>query len=257
MSNPISRSADIGQLRRHAVIAAVAIALCLVLAAFALTHYLGLDPAPFIAKTAALYAICAAIMLRFLPQHLPQTAFGGANLITLLRAGLLSLAGGFIGAQGDAGWWPAGLAIGALLLDGVDGWIARQSGRASGFGARFDMEIDSLGTLVLAALVWTQGQAGAWVFLAGGLRYAFVAAAFAVPVFGGDLPPSRRRKAACALMVAALAFALMPPVPPFLAMAVCLPALIFLIVSFTLDVLYLLRTRLSADVPIAKNAGKS
>lgn len=248
-------------LRRRSVMAAAAVALGLVLAAIALTHGLALAPAPFMAKAAGLYALAVAIMLRFLPLHLPQTAFGGANFITLLRAGLLSLAGGFIGAEGDPGWWPAGLATAALALDGVDGWIARRTGRESGFGARFDMEIDSLGTLILAALVWTLGQAGAWIFLAGLLRYGFVFAGLAAPRLAGELPPSPRRKAACAVMVSALAFALLPPVPPFAAMAATGAALIFLIVSFTLDVLFLLRTGGSenrpAEVPVAKNAGKS
>lgn len=251
---------DFLALRRRSVTAAVVVALGLVLAAFSLTHGLALAPAPFIAKTAGLYALSVAIMLRFLPLHLPQTAFGGANLITLLRAGLLSLAGGFVGAVGDSGWWPAGLATTALALDGLDGWIARRSGRESGFGARFDMEIDSLGTLILAALVWTMGQAGAWVFLAGLLRYGFVLAGLVVPRLAGDLPPSNRRKAACAAMVAALAFALLPPVPPFAAMAATGAALIFLIVSFTLDVFYLMRAAAPesrpAEVSVARNAGK-
>ena len=43
-------------------------------------------------------------------------------------------------------------------LDGVDGWLARRSGIASAFGARFDMEIDALLILVLAVLAWRSAR---------------------------------------------------------------------------------------------------
>ena len=78
-------------------------------------------------------------------------------------------------AGGLAGSWL--VATLTALLDAVDGALARRSGLASDFGARFDMETDAAFTLVLCALVLQAGQAGPWVLAAGLMRYAFVAAA--------------------------------------------------------------------------------
>ena len=41
----------------------------------------------------------------------------------------------------------------ALLLDAVDGGVARRTGTVSGFGARFDMEVDAFLILVLSGYV--------------------------------------------------------------------------------------------------------
>ena len=51
----------------------------------------------------------------------------------------------------------------------------------SAFGARFDMEVDALLILVLSAGVWWFDKAGAWVWLSGLLRYAFIAAGWGLP----------------------------------------------------------------------------
>jgi phosphatidylglycerophosphate synthase len=91
-------------------------------------------------------------------------------------------------------WSIVVLALIALVLDGVDGRVARRRGEASAFGARFDMETDALLILVLAALAWSLGKAGAWILLAGALRYLFVAAGFVLPWLRAELPPSRRRQ---------------------------------------------------------------
>src|SRR5437867_3690361 len=67
------------------------------------------------------------------------------------------------------------------LLDGVDGWLARRTHMASTFGERFDMETDALLILVLSVLAWQYDKAGAWLVLAGLLRYLFVAAGWLLP----------------------------------------------------------------------------
>jgi phosphatidylglycerophosphate synthase len=95
-------------------------------------------------------------------------------------------------------------AIAAAAMDAVDGWLARRTGMASAFGARFDMEVDALLIQVLSILVWTHDKAGAWVVLSGLLRYGFVAAGLVWPWMERPLEPSRRRQTAIAAM--ALAF---------------------------------------------------
>jgi hypothetical protein len=125
----------------------------------------------------------------------------------------------------------------------VDGALARRSGLASAFGARFDMETDAAFTLVLAALVYHAGQAGAWALAAGLMRYAFVAAAAAWPWLAAPLAPSRRRQAVCVATITALIVALAPVVPAPLAGALAAAATALLALSFAVDVRALARAR--------------
>jgi phosphatidylglycerophosphate synthase len=162
--------------------------------------------------------------------------------VTLLRAALVCLIGGTLGARGGPlGWSVPGLVALALALDGADGWLARRLRATSRFGARFDLEVDALFLLVLALLAWQAEQVGAWVIAIGLLRYAFVAAGWLWPVLRADLPPSLRRKAVCVLQGAALLACLLPPVAADLAAALAAAALAALALSFAIDVAWLIR----------------
>ena len=133
----------------------------------------------------------------------------------------------------------------AAALDGVDGWIARRTRTASVFGARFDMETDALLILVLSALVWRAGKAGAWVVASGLMRYAFVAAATVWPWLHEPLEPSRRRQAVCVVQIAALLLALLPAVGAPAAGRIAAAALAVLAWSFLVDILWLWRLHAS------------
>ena len=171
---------------------------------------------------------------------------GAANRVTLLRGGLLALLVGFGAAllAGDAATgtaWPFALALVALMLDGVDGAVARRTGTASDFGARFDMEVDAALALVLAILVFAVDRAGLWVLLLGLPRYAFLAAARWLPALRRPLPPSQRRRVICVVQVATLAGSLFPWVGPPLPALACVIAGVLLYGSFAVDVRLLLR----------------
>jgi phosphatidylglycerophosphate synthase len=171
-------------------------------------------------KAVAWLAFALAIAGPALAQHLPQARVGPANRVTLLRAGLVALVAATIGeplmavdhgaAAGPVAWMLFLTAAICLALDGVDGWIARRRGVASPFGARFDMELDALFVAVLSWAALDAGRAGPWVLAAGALRYLWVAAAWAWSPLKAPLPPSNRRRAACAFGVAALVGALNP-----------------------------------------------
>ena len=75
-----------------------------------------------------------------------------------------------------------------LVLDAVDGYVARRTATVSAFGARFDMETDAFLILVLSACV--AGQWGWWVLVLGLARYLFVAAGWALPWLRGT--PDRK-----------------------------------------------------------------
>jgi phosphatidylglycerophosphate synthase len=166
--------------------------------------------------------------------------------VTLLRAALALPIGAlalFPVALGAAGaWWVITLGTVAMVLDGVDGRIARRTGSATPFGARFDMELDAALIMALSVLVWASGKAGLWVLAIGAMRYVFVAAAWFVPALNGALPESFRRKAVCVVQGVVLLVALGPIIPAPMAVFVCAVGLVALTYSFAVDVAWLLST---------------
>ncbi len=209
---------------------------------------LGLD---YAAKAVIVFTAGAWLVWRALDTH-PHARFGPANRVTLGRLGAMALMAALIGealpraplAAMPAATW--GLVIAATLtalLDAVDGALARRSGLASAFGARFDMETDAAFTLVLCALVVQAGQAGSWILASGLMRYAFVAAAFAWPWLSGPLPPSKRRQTVCVVQITTLIVCLGPIVPPLLANGLAAISLALLSLSFAIDVRTLARQR--------------
>ncbi|MFN4091090.1 MAG: CDP-alcohol phosphatidyltransferase family protein [Alphaproteobacteria bacterium] len=171
--------------------------------------------------------------------------FHAADRITLVRGFATSLAAAAAVVAPDLSerllWSLAAVAGLALILDGVDGFVARRSGCATEFGARIDREIDAFTVLVLAVLVWRLGRAEAWVLAAGGMRYAFVAAAAVWPWLAAPLPPSGRRRAVCALQIGALVACLPPLLPSVFAEAVLAASVAVLGWSFLVDTLLLRR----------------
>lgn len=187
------------------------------------------------------FAVAGVAIARLAGRHLPGRSFGAANQVTLLRVALTALLLGLIGeAPSPAlGWFALGLAVPALLLDGVDGWLARRCGTVSGFGARFDLEADALLIAVLALLAWRLDKAGDWVLLAGALRYAFVAAGRVAPWLRRGLPYSRRRQTVCVIQVAALLWCLAPWSTPPLSDWAAFAGVVTLSWSFAVDVRWL------------------
>ena len=137
-------------------------------------------PRDYLLTAVAAYGLFATAVQSLLPAQ-PRPGLGPANRVTVGRGTLVfTLAALLLHPQvlsGAGYWWVIGLATLALCLDGVDGQVARRTGTASAFGARFDMELDSFLMLVLAALVWRSGRIDAWILLLGAPRYLFVAAA--------------------------------------------------------------------------------
>lgn len=197
-----------------------------------------------VAARALAYSLLGGALVWLLAaKHLHAPAFGAANRVTLARGALALLLLALLGSAPSAAlaWSSVALALAALALDGVDGALARSRAETSAFGARFDMETDAVLILVLCALAWQQGKAGAWLLLAGALRYLFVAAGFALPWLKRSLPPSRRRQAACVAQIASSIVCLLPVVVPPASAAVALVGLVLLLASFAADVAWLAR----------------
>ncbi|GAB3914052.1 hypothetical protein GCM10027613_06760 [Microlunatus endophyticus] len=82
----------------------------------------------------------------------------------------------------------------SLLLDGIDGRVARARHEASRFGAIFDNEADAATVALLSVGLWINGIAGWWVLLIGAMRYLFLLAGMVLPALRGRLPVSMLRK---------------------------------------------------------------
>lgn len=185
---------------------------------------------------------------RVAPFH-PHDGLGAANIITLLRAGIGAVAAAALVLPGGPDAFPAlawgltGVVALALVLDGVDGWLARRGGMASRFGARLDMEVDAAIGAVLSLLALASGKAGVWVLALGFLRYAFVAAGLIWPWMHAPLPESLRRKAVCVIQIAVLTALLAPPLMQPLSAWVALAGTLALVWSFAVDLRWLWRAR--------------
>ena len=184
-------------------------------------------------------ATAAALMQR----RYPHAALGACNGVTLARLALVALLVMLLLAARQPHWIVFALAALALSLDGVDGWLARRRGLTSGFGARFDMEVDSALALVLALHAWAGGGAGALVLVLGLPRYAFGAASLVRPWLARPLPDRFGRKVVCVLQLGTLIALQLPlpaDMPATLLVAGVAAALAW---SFGRDVLWLHRTR--------------
>lgn len=166
-------------------------------------------------KVAALLTALMILVIRGARTHHPYPRFGAANDVTFARACLLVLVTGLIGEPASRGVaWAAVVGASVIAaLDGVDGWLARRTRMPSAFGARFDMETDAFLILVLSVLVWRHGKAGAWVLAAGLMRYAFVAASWALEWMRRPLRPTIRGKTVAAVNMVGLTIALGPVIP--------------------------------------------
>jgi phosphatidylglycerophosphate synthase len=133
------------------------------------------------------------------------------------------------------------LAAVALILDGVDGWLARRTNTATEFGARFDMEVDAALILVLALFVWQLEKAGPWILLSGLMRYLFVASGWIWPWMRRPVPSSFRGKFVCVVQTIGLMIALLPVVEPPVSTAIAAVSLAALCYSFFVDTLWLYR----------------
>ncbi|WP_331751405.1 CDP-alcohol phosphatidyltransferase family protein (plasmid) [Streptomyces globisporus] len=210
----------------------------------------GLGAAAWLAGAVFTVATCA-LLTRALDTATPSGPFGPANSVTLCRTTLIGgvtalVAESFAGAPHTAAL--AILTSVALVLDAVDGRVARRTGTGSALGARFDMEADAF--LILVLSVQVAASLGAWVLLIGAMRYVFVAGARPLPWLNGPLPPSTARKTVAALQGIVLLVAASGLAPPAVSAALVTGALALLVWSFGRDAAGLRRARNGEGEPV-------
>lgn len=202
-----------------------------------------------VAVACTLFALVTLFALSGFARQRGGGSFGAANGITFFRASLIAFVGAFAAEPPPPGasiWWIAAATAGiALLLDGVDGWVARRTDRATAFGARFDMETDALAALVLCMVLWRAELTGGWVLLIGGMRYIFLAAGWRLPWMRRPLPPRQRRRAVCAAQGFLLVVSFIPVLPAVAPSLLAFCALAATAVSFLIDTMWLYRHRVA------------
>lgn len=181
-------------------------------------------------------------MLAFMRSY-PHHMVGWCNAATVFRLMLVSVLASWLFDTPQTPWAAVGLATVAFALDGLDGWLARREGYASDFGARFDMEVDSIFAMVLALLAYRTGLVGWYVLLLGLPRYLFFCAQFVLPWLNKDLPPRFSRKVVCVLQIAVLILILLPILPATVAKLLTIAVLAVLGWSFWIDIRWLGRSR--------------
>ncbi len=167
-----------------------------------------------------------------------------ADRVTLLRAVLTGACAtvvllSFADILALRSWLLFTLALPAVVLDAVDGWVARRSGTATPAGGRLDMETDAILLLILSIpLAWSVGP---WVLAIGGMRYVFVAASWVRPALRQHLAFSQFRRVVAGIQGGVLVAAVMPLMPIPVAAGATALALFLLVISFGRDIITLER----------------
>lgn len=174
------------------------------------------------------------------PPRLSRTVRGGLGPADRVTLGRAVLAGGVAALVADSFDRPVSvpalvaLATVALVLDAVDGRVARRTGTVSALGARFDLEVDAFLILVLSGYV--ARSAGAWVLLIGLARYALVIAGWALAWLHEPAPPRYWCKVVAATEGVVLTATAADVAPRSLTVAAVAAALVLLAESFGREV---------------------
>ena len=176
--------------------------------------------------------------------HAGRRGLSPADKVTLTRA---TLVGGVAALVVDSltGDVPAtspvpglvALCVVALVLDAVDGRVARRTGTVSPLGAAFDMEVDAFLILVLSGYV--AASVGPWVLAIGFARYALFVAGWLLPWLRQTVPPRYWRKVVAATQGIVLTAAAADVLPAALVVCALAAALALLTESFGRDVCWL------------------
>lgn len=212
--------------------------------------------------SAGVAASCYLVAAGLISGHWRTARFGAANAVTLARLVgtcwivALTVEAALIGLATGERLLVIALASVCLVLDGVDGRLARSRGEVSDFGARFDMETDALLLLSMSLVVPLLGIAGWWVVAIAGLRYSYLVASWFVPSLRIPLTDKVARRKTIAvvgqlsLVVAVAVDLVRPGWPPAIVLLVGLACLIW---SFAVDIDWQLRRQ--SSLVLARDRG--
>ena len=96
---------------------------------------------------------------------------GYANLITLVRLIIVLVIGFWYIKLSDITVFIMGLT--AVLMDAIDGYVAKKYHQQSEFGKHFDMEADAFYVLILTCILYLKDFFGLWIVVLGFLPYLY------------------------------------------------------------------------------------
>ena len=166
-----------------------------------------------------------------------------ADWVTLTRTVLIA---GVAGLVADSFGRPVSvtalvtLSTVALVLDAVDGQVARRTGTATPLGARIDGEVDAF--LILLLSIYVSQDYGGWVLVIGAARYALLLAGWLIPWLAAPLPPRYWGKVVAAVQGIVLTVAASGLLDRRTGMIAVAAALLLLAESFGRNVIWLYRT---------------
>jgi phosphatidylglycerophosphate synthase len=193
-------------------------------------------------------ALTMATALALALAHGPGERLGPASWVTLARA-TLAVGVAALAADSFTRDIPVALLVTlaavALVLDALDGWLARRTGTTTALGARFDGEVDAF--LILALSVYVAPACGVWVLAIGAARYVYLAGEWLLPWMRAPLPPRRWRQVVAATQGVVLTVAAAGVLPLAVTQALLTAALAVLTASMGQCVWWLWRRR--SEVP--------
>jgi phosphatidylglycerophosphate synthase len=172
-----------------------------------------------------------------------QPAIHPADWVTLTRTVLIA---GVAGLVADSFGRPVSitalvtLSTVALVLDAVDGQVARRTGTVTPLGARIDGEVDAF--LILLLSIYVSQDYGSWVLVIGAARYALLLAGWLIPWLAAPLPPRYWGKVVAAVQGIVLTVAASGLLDRHVGMIAVAAALLLLAESFGRNVIWLYRT---------------
>lgn len=197
----------------------------------ALTATIGVRPTGWLAGMAVGVTTCVLVTR---PGDGPLTR---ADRVTLARAMLVAAVTALV-VDGLFVPVPVGVLVPltclALVLDFVDGRVARRAGQVTARGARFDMETDAF--LILVLSLHAGATLGWWVLAIGVMRYAAWAAAALVPALRRPVPPRYWRKVVAAVQGVTLTVVAAQVLPRSVSTVAVVVALALLVESFGRDI---------------------
>ena len=201
----------------------------------------GLGVAGWIAGLAT--GSAATVLIVTARMRSDQPAIHPADWVTLTRALLIA---GVAGLVADSFGRPVSstalvtLSTVALVLDAVDGQVARRTGTATPVGARIDGEADAFLILLLSIVV--SQDYGGWVLAIGAARYALLLAGWLIPWLAAPLPPRYWGKVVAAVQGIVLTVAASGVPSRKVGTIAVAVALLLLAESFGRNVIWLYRT---------------
>jgi phosphatidylglycerophosphate synthase len=172
-----------------------------------------------------------------------QPSIHPADWVTLTRALLIAGVAGLVADSFDRPLPITALvtlSTVALILDAVDGLVARRTGTATPLGARIDGEVDAF--LILLLSIAVSQSYGSWVLAIGAARYALLIAGWLLRWLAAPLPPRYWRKVVAAVQGIVLTVAASGLPSRLVGMIAVAVALLLLTESFGRDVVWLYRT---------------